>query len=464
MTEVAPAAAGTTDAPSDAALIAAVRGGDIAAYGELYDRHLVAARRVAAAIAADQAEREDLIAEGFTRVLRILRNGEGPDEDFRPYLLTTIRNTMISWRRRDSAVSLVAEVPDVLPGAGSDEPVGSRLHATVAADAFASLPERWRTVLWRTEIDGDPPARIAEDLGMTPNGVAALAYRAREGLRQAYLDQHVPAARRRNCRVVSGQLAKFVRDGISDHKAHRVAAHLERCADCRELAAGLRQLNSELPAAMAPLILGVPIVSQWLSATGSLASSGAAAGATGTSASALSWATAAKVAAAGAALVTTVTIGASTSSDAPSPSLPGSDGTTSQPGRSGPQDGSRAGVPPGGVAPASGAAVTTSVPPGVEPTGAQPADGSTGTPGAGESSAGTGNGNGNNGNGNGNNGNGNGNNGNGNGNNGNGNNGNGLGNDPAAKSSKQAAKESSKAAKESSKASKKAEKTKNPGE
>ncbi|WP_290063020.1 sigma-70 family RNA polymerase sigma factor, partial [Amycolatopsis solani] len=289
MTEVAPATAGTVDGPSDAALIEAVRGGDIAAYGRLYDRHLGAARRVAAAIAAGEAERDDLIAEGFTRVLRILRSGDGPDEDFRPYLLTTIRNTMISWRRRDSAVSLVAEVPDVLPGGGSDEPVASRLHASVAADAFASLPERWRTVLWRTEIDGESPARIAADIGMTPNGVAALAYRAREGLRQAYLDQHVPAARRRNCKAVSGQLARYVRDGIGDHKAHRITAHLDRCPDCRELAGGLRLLNEELPGAIAPLILGVPVVSQWLSATGSIASSGA-----GTSA--LSWATAAKVA------------------------------------------------------------------------------------------------------------------------------------------------------------------------
>ncbi|WP_225440356.1 sigma-70 family RNA polymerase sigma factor [Amycolatopsis eburnea] len=338
MTEVAPAVAGTVDGPSDAALIEAVRGGDIAAFGRLYDRHLGAARRVAAAIAADEAERDDLIAEGFTRVLRILRSGEGPDEDFRPYLLTTIRNTMISWRRRDSAVSLVAEVPDVLPGEGSDEPVGSRLHATVAADAFASLPERWRTVLWRTEIDGDSPARIAADIGMTPNGVAALAYRAREGLRQAYLDQHVPAARRRNCKVVSAQLARYVRDGIGDHKAHRITAHLDRCADCRELAGGLRQLNQELPATIIPLILGVPVVSQWLSATGSLASSGAAASA-GTSA--LSWATAAKVAAASAALVTTVTIGASTSADVPP--LSGPDSTTTQPAGRGP--GTRAVAP-----------------------------------------------------------------------------------------------------------------------
>jgi RNA polymerase sigma factor (sigma-70 family) len=232
---------------SDADLIWRVRAGDIAAYGELYDRHLVAARRVAAAIAAHAAERDDLIAEEFTRVLGILRSGEGPDEDFRPFLLTTIRNTMISWRRRDAAVSLVAELPDVLPGGGRDEPVGSRLLATFAVDAFASLPERWRTVLWRTEIEGESPAHIAQDLGMTPNGVAALAYRAREGLRQAYLDQHIPAARRRNCRIVSGQLARWVRDGIGDQKAHRITAHLDRCADCRELAAVLRQLNEELP-------------------------------------------------------------------------------------------------------------------------------------------------------------------------------------------------------------------------
>lgn len=323
MTEVVPAVTGT-DVPGDAALIEAVRGGDIAAYGELYDRHRAAARRVAASIAADDAERDDLIAEGFTRVLRILREGGGPDEDFRPYLLTTIRNTMISWRRRDSAVSLVAEVPDVLPGGGSDEPVGSRMHATVAADAFAGLPERWRTVLWRTEIDGESPALIAEDLGMTPNGVAALAYRAREGLRQAYLDQHVPTARRRNCRVVSGQLARWVRDGVGDHKAHRITSHLDRCADCRKLAGGLKRLNQELPAAIAPLILGVPLVTQWLS--GSLASTGAA---TSAGASALSWATAAKVAAASAALVTTVTIGASTSS-APPP-VPGADGAVAVP-------------------------------------------------------------------------------------------------------------------------------------
>ncbi|MEV6647339.1 sigma-70 family RNA polymerase sigma factor [Amycolatopsis sp. NPDC051371] len=423
MTEVAPAVAGTTDVPSDAVLIQAVRGGDIAAYGQLYDRHLAAARRVAAAIASDAAERDDLIAEGFTRVLRILRSGEGPDEEFRPYLLTTIRNTMISWRRRDSALSLVAEVPDVLPSEGSDEPVDSRMHGTVAAGAFASLPERWRTVLWRTEIEGESPARIAEDFGMTPNGVAALAYRAREGLRQAYLDQHVPEARRRTCRVVSGQLARWVRDGVGDHKAHRITTHLDRCADCRKLATGLRELNEELPAAVAPLILGIPVVTHWLTTTGSLASSGAAAS---TGASVLSWATAAKVAAASAALVTTVTIGASTSDIAPPPPATGAEGSTTQPVGTRPA----AGVPAGSDQRSTSEAQLTSVPPTPESSAEEAAaEGQVETTGA---------------------------------------DGKVTKDKQAAKESKQAAKEESKqAAKESkqeSKESKKAEKTKQPGE
>jgi len=39
-------------------------------------------------------------------------------------------------------------------------------------------------VLWHTEIEGARPAEVAALLGLTANGVAALAYRAPEGLRQ----------------------------------------------------------------------------------------------------------------------------------------------------------------------------------------------------------------------------------------------------------------------------------------
>lgn len=239
--------AGREHDPDDSSLLNAVRQGDIAAYGVLYERHLGAARRAAAAIATTWAERDDLVAESFTKVLRTLRTGHGPRDLFRPYLLATIRNSMLSLRRKDAALSLVADVPEKPRDTDDDDPAAIRLHAEVAAAAFARLPERWRLVLWYTEVEGMPPARVAPMLGLTPNGVAALAYRAREGLRQAYLNQHVPATEQRRCRVAIDQLAGWVRHTLPPRKMRTITAHLDHCVDCRELATDLDTLNQELP-------------------------------------------------------------------------------------------------------------------------------------------------------------------------------------------------------------------------
>ncbi len=240
---------GEVAGPRDAELTEAVRKGDMSAYAVLYERHLRTARRAAGALTATPAEREDLIAEAFVRLLRVLRAGGGPGDEFRPYLLTTMRNVLISWRRRDSAVSVVAEVPEVRPETGPETVVAGRVHAALAAEAFARLPERWRLVLWRTEIEGEPPAKVASSLGMTANGVAALAYRAREGLRQAYLDQHVPSAkeRPRGCRGMVTELAGWVRGRYTAQKMRRIGAHVEGCPECHEIAESLRSLNGELP-------------------------------------------------------------------------------------------------------------------------------------------------------------------------------------------------------------------------
>jgi RNA polymerase sigma factor (sigma-70 family) len=244
---VADTGAGEVAGPTDAELTDAVRRGDVTAFGVLYERHYGAARRAAGALTATLVERDDLIAEAFARLLRVLRAGGGPGEEFRPYLLTTMRNVMISWRRRDSAVSVMADVPEVVPTTGPEVEVNGRLHAALAAEAFASLPERWRLVLWRTEIEGEAPAKVASSLGMTPNGVAALAYRAREGLRQAYLDQHVPSGARTACRGMVAELAGWVRGRFTAQKMARIGAHVTGCPECHEIAAGLRQLNEELP-------------------------------------------------------------------------------------------------------------------------------------------------------------------------------------------------------------------------
>jgi DNA-directed RNA polymerase specialized sigma24 family protein len=137
------------DTTSDATLIMAVRRGDSSAYGLLYERHLSAAKRAAACLATTPSEREDLVAEAFTRVLQTLRSGRGPHEEFRPYLLVTMRHLAINTARRTPVTALFADVPDTFLPAG-DDPVAARLYGSDAAHAFAGLPERWRVVLWHT--------------------------------------------------------------------------------------------------------------------------------------------------------------------------------------------------------------------------------------------------------------------------------------------------------------------------
>ena len=253
----------TVDPRSDAELIAAVRRGDSEAYGELYERHLHAAKRAASCLSSTAAEREDLVADAFTRVLRVLRDGGGPTEEFRAYLLVTLRNAAISGSR-GAIVSLYADVPETYLPRASGDPVLHRWDENAAASAFASLPERWRTVLWHTEVEDESPAEVAPLLGLRPNGVAALAYRAREGLRQAYLRAHLAEVEGRECRATVSKLAGWVRSSVPDPLSRKISKHLARCADCRARADTLARVNAELRSSVAPLLLGASLAAAYL--------------------------------------------------------------------------------------------------------------------------------------------------------------------------------------------------------
>ena len=172
--------------PDDAALLAATRAGDTEAFGRLYRRHVDAARRLAGSLAADRGAAEDLVSEAFAKVLAALQRGGGPDAAFRAYLHTALRNTFYTGRRRDRRLEFTDdltryEMVVVLP-----DPAIVELECRSAARAFARLPERWRIVLWHTAVEGATPAQLAPRLGLTPGGVAALAFRARARLRQMY--------------------------------------------------------------------------------------------------------------------------------------------------------------------------------------------------------------------------------------------------------------------------------------
>ncbi|MFD0803952.1 zf-HC2 domain-containing protein, partial [Streptomonospora algeriensis] len=136
------------------------------------------------------------------------------------------------------------------------DPAVAGLERSLIARAYLSLPERWQAVLWYTEIEGHKPADAAPELGMNPNSVAALAYRAREGLRQAYLQMHLAGRAAETCRPTVGRLGAYVRGGLAKRETTSVARHLDGCGNCREVCAELVDVNVGLRGVVLPLVAG----------------------------------------------------------------------------------------------------------------------------------------------------------------------------------------------------------------
>ncbi len=301
-------------APSDAELILEVRGGDLEAYGALYARHAAAARTLARQYVRVAADAEDIVAEAFDRVLRVLQHGGGPDLTFRAYLFTVVRRLAADVARGARRTRPTDDDGTFEAALGrqvsSDDAALAGFDRTIVALAYRSLPERWQAVLWYTEIENLAPAEIAPILGLTPNGVSALAYRAREGLRVGYLQQHLRQDPDDACRVVNPLLGAYVRGGLARREATKVDDHLQTCGGCRTLVLELTDVAHGMRTVVAPLVLGIA----GMAALGSLPLGGATAGAIAGAASAAGGTgTGAAAAAVGTTAGTTASAGAATS-------------------------------------------------------------------------------------------------------------------------------------------------------
>jgi RNA polymerase sigma factor (sigma-70 family) len=261
------------DGPGDAELISAVRGGDVDAYGELFARHVDSARRLARQLAGP-GDADDLVSDAFTKVLLVLQRGGGPDLAFRAYLLTAVRRLHVDRLRSGARLRSVGDLTPFDPGLPFHDTAVEGFENAAAARAFASLPERWQMVLWHTEVEQQKPADIAPLLGMSANSVSALAYRAREGLRQAFLSQHAVDPDDVDCAWARDHLGAYIRGGLSRRDAARVDEHIEGCRACAAVYLELTEVNSGLAALLAPLLLGTAGLGYLSSGSGSSTAAG----------------------------------------------------------------------------------------------------------------------------------------------------------------------------------------------
>jgi RNA polymerase sigma factor (sigma-70 family) len=221
------------DELDDDLLLVLARQGDEDAYAVLYERHEYGARRLARHL-GQREETDDVVADSFERIWSLLKRGKGPERSFRAYLFTAVRHE--SGRRAKQTQRVRPTDDETL--IDTSVPFGDGrmdgFEAEAVRAAYESLSPRWRQVLWHIDVEGRQPGELAAAMDMHPNSVSALVYRARSGLRDAYLQQHVrttePLAAA--CAEVRSKLASIVRRTASVRDQEKTHAHLSSCDDC----------------------------------------------------------------------------------------------------------------------------------------------------------------------------------------------------------------------------------------
>ncbi|MBT2474610.1 hypothetical protein J7E68_08475, partial [Microbacterium sp. ISL-103] len=92
-------------------------------------------------------------------------------------------------------------------------------------------------------------------MGMTSNAVSALASRARDGFRRAWLEAHIhDASRGADCRWFCERVVRSRGQPIGEDDIDRLRHHMALCNACRLVAAEIdtvsQRLRSILPAAL----------------------------------------------------------------------------------------------------------------------------------------------------------------------------------------------------------------------
>ncbi|MBM7471428.1 sigma-70 family RNA polymerase sigma factor [Subtercola frigoramans] len=240
--------------PSDLDLVERTRRGDSRAYAELWNRHSRAGRTVARSYSSPDAD--DIVSESFAKVLQAIKNGGGPTTAFRPYLFSTIRNVAMQWKR-GSIVDASDELDALADPHSEENETLLALDKSLTAQAFRSLPTRWQEALWYSEVEQLSASEMSPLLGMSPNAISALTFRAREGLRQAWIQAHLVRAADSECASVIEKLGSYTRGSLGQREARKIREHLGTCASCSIVDDEAREVGSRLTLVLLPLVAGI---------------------------------------------------------------------------------------------------------------------------------------------------------------------------------------------------------------
>lgn len=234
--------------PADTDLLALARDGDLGALRTLVDRHLHPAWRIATVAAADPDRAAEATVEG---VVAGLLAAERQAVD-----VVGLRVRLVGATRHAASTTGSGAAPGALPAA--DDPVVA---------AFLALPEKSRTALWLTEVEGGAPEQVAPVLGLDRSAAAALADRAAMALRERLAADVATRATTDACRAALAKLPAHAAGKLTAAERAAVGEHVGGCGTCAVWLAALvaprpalRRLVADPPADA----LAAAIEARWL--------------------------------------------------------------------------------------------------------------------------------------------------------------------------------------------------------
>jgi RNA polymerase sigma-70 factor (ECF subfamily) len=172
--------------PDEQLMLRAV-GGDVEAFGELYDRYQPRLLAFLSRLCGDVSTAEDAVQDAFRRAWEYRTSFRG--SGFRAWLYVIAKNAALAERRSrvraESFSALDSDEWERIPEAPEAEP-GRRAEAEFLREevrrALLELPREQRLCLILREYEELSHRETAEVLGCSEGAVRVLAYRARRAL------------------------------------------------------------------------------------------------------------------------------------------------------------------------------------------------------------------------------------------------------------------------------------------
>jgi RNA polymerase sigma-70 factor (ECF subfamily) len=171
-------------------LLSGARALDLESLAEVYDRFSPGLYKYAARLLGDPDLAEDCVSETFTRLLKVLRQGFGPQDHLRAYLYRTAHN-WITDRYRHQPLPFLELDADLHadPAPSPESQAEERLENLQTRAALAALTPDQRQVVVLRFIEGWDTEEVAVALQKPTGAIKALQHRALGAMRR-WLKKH----------------------------------------------------------------------------------------------------------------------------------------------------------------------------------------------------------------------------------------------------------------------------------